>query len=404
MHFSEDSVIFAAKAQPSEETPEVRNIRSVFSNNSLWKPIDETTCCDFSLNGKVFAWSLGQGFVGVLASGDENHVDFDTPFTGLTSCTKVIDCGENVTSLAFLPRIKGSAKCDHDALLATGLRRGPIKVWNAITGDVCNILFDHTSRVTSLTFSPMKLNLLVSSSQDKTLKVWDMGDNGNMCLTMRAHKQQINACAYSPTDPHMIASVGGGREVFLWNLTDKRRTGRPTQLVGHRNDVRSCAWSPDGALLATGSNDSSVIVWDVFSKTKVVTLGHMCPMPTSIYAGGANGHWVSCVAFSRDGTKLISTCEDDRARIWHLYDDRISVDEVPLSKVATKCAFSPNGKYAAIGQSDGSVKIMCDRDVKIPSLEHLSRMIARKDADQNKLQNMAETLPYLINQYLRYRR
>ena len=35
-------------------------------------------------------------------------------------------------------------------------------------------------------------------------------------------------------------------------------------------------------------------------------------MPTSIYAGGANGSWVSSVSFSQDGTKIATVCEDNR--------------------------------------------------------------------------------------------
>jgi WD repeat and SOCS box-containing protein 1 len=49
-------------------------------------------------------------------------------------------------------------------------------------------------------------------------------------------------------------------QVHLWNMKTREQTHR---LVGHRNNVTKCAFSPDGILLATASYDSRVIIWNV---------------------------------------------------------------------------------------------------------------------------------------------
>ncbi len=59
-------------------------------------------------------------------------------------------------------------------------------------------------------------------------------------------------------------------QVFLWNM-DKYTLIR--KLEGHHNDVVSCEFSPDGALLATASYDTRVIVWDHQKATILLELG-----------------------------------------------------------------------------------------------------------------------------------
>lgn len=59
-------------------------------------------------------------------------------------------------------------------------------------------------------------------------------------------------------------------QVFLWDM-DKYTLIR--KLEGHHNDVVSCEFSPDGALLATASYDTRVILWDPHMGTVLLELG-----------------------------------------------------------------------------------------------------------------------------------
>lgn len=60
-------------------------------------------------------------------------------------------------------------------------------------------------------------------------------------------------------------------QVFLWNM-DKYTLIR--KLEGHHYDVVSCEFSPDGALLATASYDTRVILWDHYKGTVLLELGY----------------------------------------------------------------------------------------------------------------------------------
>lgn len=47
---------------------------------------------------------------------------------------------------------------------------------------------------------------------------------------------------------------------------------RIANLEGHNHDVCSCDFSPDGAMLVTASYDTQVIIWDPFTRQKLMTL------------------------------------------------------------------------------------------------------------------------------------
>jgi hypothetical protein len=97
----------------------------------------------------------------------------------------------------------------------------------------------------------------------------------------------------------LLASAGNGR-VRLWDVT----TGQcVATLLGHRDEVSSVAFSPDGTRLATGSFDQTVKVWDVATGQLLRTL-----------AGHSQGIWG--VAFSPDGLRLASAGQEQAVRIW----------------------------------------------------------------------------------------
>ena len=109
-----------------------------------------------------------------------------------------------------------------------------------------------------------------------------------------------------------------------------------TRLEGHTDYVTSLTWSPDGALLASGSRDSAVRVWDARTQRCVSILrGH--------------SELVLAVAFSPDGSLLASAGSDRNVRLWDLAAEAPAASLVDPKKncYTTGLAWSPDGRLLA---------------------------------------------------------
>jgi COMPASS component SWD3 len=116
-------------------------------------------------------------------------------------------------------------------------------------------------------------------------------------------------------------------------------------LKGHHNAVYCVSYSPRGTIIASGSYDEAVRLWDVRSGRCLKTLpAHSDP--------------VSGVGFNRDGTIVVSCSHDGLIRIWDVSTGqclRTMVEEgnVPVASVR----FAPNGRYLLAGTLDSCVRL-----------------------------------------------
>ena len=194
--------------------------------------------------------------------------------------------------------------------LAVGSREGTIYLYNLKCNEKLKSLIGHTDFVWSVSFSPNGKRL-VSSSSDETSKLWDtasgeqiatfsldesrtlMGVEFSPCSSIIAtgmfgglrlwcaetlttlleipqpQTQKPYALAFSPCGKYLASGTWWRREegmpkmtIRLWDVA----TGEEiTTFWGHPTDVQSLTFSPDNTLLASGSHDCTILLWDVKS-------------------------------------------------------------------------------------------------------------------------------------------
>jgi hypothetical protein len=123
------------------------------------------------------------------------------------------------------------------------------------------------------------------------------------------------------------------------------RTGTPLlELKGHTSVVSSVAFSPDGTRVVTGSWDNTAKVWEARTGTPLLELkGH-----TSV---------VSSVAFSPDGTRVVTGSEDRTAKVWEARTGTPLLELQGHTGSVTSVAFSPDGARIVTGSADHSAKV-----------------------------------------------
>jgi serine/threonine protein kinase len=154
------------------------------------------------------------------------------------------------------------------------------------------------------------------------------------------HLSSINALAFS-SDGQMLASGSADRTVKLWNPDS--RIPRCT-LSGHSSLIDAVVFSLDGATLASGSWDHTIKIWQFETGELIRTL--------SQHSG-----WIKCLAIAPDGQTLISGSADRTIKIWHLGTGEVQTTLLGHSSAVHSVALSTDGQKLASGSADKTIKL-----------------------------------------------
>ena len=174
--------------------------------------------------------------------------------------------------------------------LASGNTDKTVRLWDLTSQDEWMTLQKHTGWTNVLAFSPDG-KMLASGSTDKTVRLWDT-TTGESLRTLTGHPSGITALAFAP-DGNTLASGSADGMIRFWNT----QTGDPLaddRITGHTHSMEAVTFFEDSSTLASVAFNGEITFWDVKTWQK-----------PNIQAAGQQD-WLPTLAFSPDGTKLVS--------------------------------------------------------------------------------------------------
>jgi WD40 repeat protein len=248
---------------------------------------------------------------------------------------------------------------DIDKSIATA-----IKLYDFASGSQVALLKGHDNVVHALAFSPDGARL-ISGNADKTAIIWDLTTRKAL-VQLSGHEGRINAVAFS-NDGKRAVTGSQDETLRLWNASDGKLIAEMTEhrAIRQRQEhperlhasVLSVAVSPVAPLIASGSEDGKVLLWDAETGAFARQLA---------FPGGMVGFEdIKSLSFSPDGRRLLSASAFEGCQIYDVvtggewYEGKLwdkplthvfsSGDPVQHVHCGDGATYSRDGRLAAVG-------------------------------------------------------
>ncbi len=266
-------------------------------------------------SGTLTAAALANGQVKVFYPKDAAFVTLINAHTG------------SATTVAFSPDMRW---------LATGGSDARVRIWDTRTGTMAQELTGPSGTVHSVRFTPDGNYLLAGSAGNVVMwQVWDWG----RVWTHNGDTGNDGALAVSPNKDYIATATGNNISILEFNSGNRIR-----QLSGHTSPIRSLDISNDGFVIASGSDDRSVRLWNAISWDEIRALtGHNAA--------------VRSVRLSNAAGRVLSASSDNTIRIWDGRNGSLLHTLNGHSAGVNGAVFDRRTRYVISGGADRRVRV-----------------------------------------------
>jgi WD40 repeat protein len=180
-----------------------------------------------------------------------------------------------------------------------------------------------------LAVSAKRTRILLGGHSDQ----WHVWDIASGTAPVQIPKQErVFTADFSPSEQYLVTASGDDAQIL------EVETGKVIEKFGRSRKIVSAAYSPNGTMIATGSDDGTIRLWDAETRTEQATWTL------------ADADRVESVAFSPDGNRLV-TAAGQAARIWDIARrEEVGVLAAPSRVYAA--AYSPDGRRIVTASTD----------------------------------------------------
>ena len=242
---------------------------------------------------------------------------------------------DKTTTAAFSPDSR---------LVVTGALDGTARLWpvaggsSRLLGGLARLLRGHTKAIANSAFSSSG-GLVVTASNDRTARVWHT-ENGEQ-MSVLQHDGPVQRALFSPDEKLVLTVSRVARTGRLLARLFKATSGEPL-LTFDQIGIRSAIFSPDGSLVVTTSNDNTARVWSL-SGDEIAVL----PQDENVVSA----------AFSPGGLRLVTSTEGASAFVWRVGTWARELFLVGPINVMTGASFSPDGRFIVVSNLDRTARV-----------------------------------------------
>jgi tetratricopeptide (TPR) repeat protein len=223
---------------------------------------------------------------------------------------------------------------------ARGLFLAPAPAFDPTKLTLLHTLDEHRSPVRGLATGTRSSRLASGSWKEGSSTIWLWAWNAGRKPDNLGYLDEVYGIAMNP-EGEILASGSSDGTIRLWELSSGRVL---LTLTGHTSYVHSLAFSSDGKILASGSSDQTIKLWELPSGRELRT-----------FAGHTSD--VYDIAISFDDKILASGSSDDTIRLWELSSGRVLLTLTGHTSTIHAIAISRDGKILASGSNDETIKL-----------------------------------------------